>query len=176
MQVLTFTYNHPQKPKQNKNYRAGFTLVELMVTIAIFSMLVGVGAFSLIGAQHQSELASDLNTFLSDVKDQQVKAMTGDTDGESSSQKYGIYFSTNGYTLFTGSSYNPAATSNYVVTFPTGIELQTINLPGSTLIFNGDGTIDGYSSTQNSVTLVNTNSSDQKTVNFNKLGVITQVN
>ena len=86
--------------EQRKKIQAGFTFIELIVSMAIFSLLVGLATISLSNVERTSSLASEVNRLLPDVKEQQIKAMSGDTEGGGVVSDYGIRFSSNSYTLY----------------------------------------------------------------------------
>ena len=155
----------------------GFTIVELAVVIGIITILLTVSFVSLTNIQQKTYIASSVLTFTSDIKTQQLKAMIGDTEGRTSHQNYGIYFETNKYTLFHGSSYNSADSTNYTVTLENNTEFNAIQFPQSQLIFTtGTGEVQNFTSGQNTITMRNTVSNEQRTFTINKLGIITQVN
>src|SRR4030043_1020291 len=102
----------------------GFTLIELMVVMAIFALITCFGALNLVNLQTKSSLASDVNTLVSDIKEQQIKTMVGDMGGTASQIEFGIYFESNRYTLFRGASYssNP---SNFPIDLSDNTTLTT---------------------------------------------------
>ena len=82
----------------------GFTLIELVLVMGIFSTLIGITSLSLFNIQHATALSADVNVFIADLKQQQLKAMVGESDGVGGSgYGYGVHFTANNYTLFRGS-------------------------------------------------------------------------
>src|SRR3989344_9266975 len=78
---------------------SGFTLVELMVVMGIFALMLGFTSINLIRPQTQANLDTTVTTLVSDLKEQQIRAMTGDGPSD-----YGVNFEPGRYTLFTGSN------------------------------------------------------------------------
>src|SRR5687768_9752938 len=90
---FSFLTSHFSSPR-------GFTLIELMLVIAIIASLMGITTMSLTGAQQKSSMNATLGIFISDIRAQQLKAMVGDTEGRATSDTYGISFQSTKYTLF----------------------------------------------------------------------------
>src|SRR4030042_5273018 len=93
----------------------GFTLIELMVVMAIFALITGFGALNLVNLQTKSSLAAHVNTLVADIKEQQIKTMAGDMGGTASQIEFGIYFESNRYTLFQGPTYSSSDPDNFIV-------------------------------------------------------------
>ncbi len=151
--------------KADHKNNSGYTLVELLVAIGILVVMVTIGTIGLSSIQHKSYLSSAVNTFKTDFKEQQIKAMTGDTEGAGSTYDYGIYFTANTYTLFR-SSYG---TSNFVIDLPSSVNFTNA---GSQIVFTkGSG-----ETSATIVTMKDIADGSQKTVTINRFGVITAVN
>ncbi len=162
--------------KASKN-KPGLTIIELVITMSIFSLLSGIITVSLLGSSRSASLNSALTALISDIKTQQIKAVTGDTQGRSESDNYGIYFESNRYILFRGQSYNPSEPSNFTVTLSESLELANITFPSSTLVFaKGSGEVIGFQSGANSLVIKNNIDNQQKTITVNRLGVVQSVN
>ena len=156
--------------------KSGFTLVEISVVIGIVLTLTGLAVVNLSGAQRRSYLASTTSTLIADMKSQQSKAMSGETEGRSTHDAYGIYFESSRYTLFHGSAYSAADPSNVVINLDNYIAFSSITFPQSMIIFaSGSGELSSYTPGSNTITIRNTLNSEQKTVSLNRLGVITGV-
>ena len=152
-----------KKKKQN-----GFTLIELIIAMGIFAIITGLVTINLLGAQHTASIDSTVTTLIADIKQQQIKAMAGDTEGRGATDQYGVHFDANKYVLFHG-SYNAMDNANFVV-----------NLEGS-LNFTGSGDIiflkgSGENSGLNAIVIKDSLTNRQKTININNYGVITSAN
>lgn len=142
----------------------GFTQTELLLTMGIFVFLAGFAMTSLLGSQRSSSLTGTVNTFIADAREQQVKAMVGDTEGSGTLSDYGVRFGTTNYTLYR----NTYGTSNFVVGLP-----NTVQVSGAEIVFlKGSGEI----ASPATVTFTDTTNNSQKTVTINRYGVVTGVN
>ncbi len=144
----------------------GFTLIELGVVMGIFSTLVGIATINLLNTQHKTTLTASVNTFIADVKGQQLRAMVGDTDGQTSTNDYGVHIEESSYTLFR----NTYGTSDSVINLPPNLEFA---IPNTQVLFaKGSGEISGPVS----IIIRDTKDGNQKTININKYGIVTGVN
>lgn len=159
-----------------KTNQKGFSLIEIVVIIAIMSVFFVLLSINLIGAKPKASLETSITTFASDIKQQQIKAMTGATASGAASA-FGIYVQINRYTLFNGSSYIPASPSNFIVNLDDYIQFSSINLPSSSIVFTREsGEVAGFSAGSNTLTIKNTLDATEKTITINRYGVITNVN
>lgn len=149
----------------------GFTLIELMVTIGIFGILIGISTISLSNIQRTSSLSSEVNRLIPDLKEQQVKAMSGDTENSGVVSDYGIHFDSASYTLFR-STYVAGNADNFVISLSPNITVNT-SLTGGEMVFQkGSGEVAAGAST---VVFTDTTTGRTQTVTINKLGVVTGV-
>jgi len=160
-----------------KTLQRGYSLVEILITIGIFAILSGLATISLLNAQHSASLQGQLTTLIADTKQQQIKAMQGDTEGRATPDYYGIHFASNSYTLFHGTSYNASDSTNLTFPLDTVFQFTNITLTNGNLIFIPlSGEMYGYSTLANSVILKDTTNNQQKQLQFNYLGVLTGIN
>ena len=156
---------------------AGFTLLEIMISTMIMALLFGVVSFNLLRAQNSSSQQSNLDKLVSDIRAQQSKAMTGATEGRTSSANYGVYFMSDKYILFHGNVYNPSDVTNFTVNLPEDVKIQSTTLPSNTLLFSIlSGEIVGYSVLANSIIFTSINTNKQTVITLNRYGVVTGVN
>lgn len=149
----------------------GFTLLEILISLTIFTMLLGFTAVSFLNTQRTNSVNSSVEKIISDIKSQQIKAMTGETDSGQSGSSYGIYFSQKSYTLFRGTIYNPSDPANLTIDLNKNINISKILLPNNTLIFSQrSGEIAGFDSNNNSITFRNVSGNEQKTITINRYG------
>src|SRR5687768_14572053 len=152
----------------------GFTLIEMSLVMGIFLTLIGITFVGFLALQGQSSLVAGKSVLLSDIQSQQVKAMLGDTEDSNTISDYGIYFENSSYTLFRGSAYSAADPSNVVITLERSLSFSEIDLPASQVVFSrGSGEFSGYSQTDNSLKVLNTDLGREILIQFNKYGVIT---
>lgn len=153
----------------------GFTLVEVILTMSVFLILLGIVTLNLNTARTQATLSTTLETLIADLNQQQIKAMVGDTEGRTEMDTYGIHFATDSYTLFHG-TYSESEPSNFSISLPNTQEVST-TFPNSQIIFlEGSGEISGYNANNNTITVRDTNTGEQRTIEFNRYGVVTRVN
>lgn len=154
---------------------SGYSLLELLIVISILVTLLGLSTTNLFHFQHTSQLSSTVNSFLSNYKEQQIKAMEGDTQNSGTISDYGVHFETASYTLFRDSY----GTSNFTVDLPTGIQVST-PLSNSEIIFQkGSGTVSNYDSTNTAndvITFTDTTENTSLTLQINQYGVVTGAN
>jgi prepilin-type N-terminal cleavage/methylation domain-containing protein len=158
-----------------KKKNLGFTLIELVLVMAIASSLLGFVIFNLVGTQKTSEISVTADKLVSDLASQQTKAMLG--SGPSSGTDYGVYFQPDRYILFKGSFYSPADSNNFTVMLDEGQDFSNITFPGQSIVFvSATGTVSGFLNGNSSITIGEANGSKQKTVTVNRYGVVTGEN
>lgn len=149
----------------------GFTLVELMVSLAILLVLFALTSVNLTRIPSSSNMEATYQTLVSDVKYQQTLAMAGATGNTSDSQNFGVRFESNRYVLFTGAVYNPSDPSNFSINLDPPLSISTISFPGGVMVFSkGSGEILDYSPGNDFVSLVNGITGEIKTLRLNKNG------
>lgn len=157
---------------KGKNLQKGFTVIETALVLGIFFILVGLVTVNLFKFQHTSQLSSTIDTFLADYKEQQIKAMVGDTDNTGTINNYGVHIESTSYTLFR----NTYGTANFAVNMPNGIQLTT-TFPSSQVVFTaGSGEVAGFTTGLNTITFTDTVDGSQKVVTINRYGVVAAVN
>ncbi|HSX00905.1 MAG TPA: type II secretion system protein [Candidatus Saccharimonas sp.] len=152
---------------------AGFTLIEVLVVMAILAIVIGVAMVNLVRPQTQGDLVGVTQTLVADLKDQQAKAMAGDAGTGSTAAAQGVRVASGGYTLFRGSSYDGGDPDNAVVSPVSSISLSSTFSGGEVVFEAGSGEISGWSSGTDTITITNTVSSDSKTLTINRYGAIT---
>lgn len=159
-----------------KNSQDGFSFVEIIVVMGILFTLIGIGSLALVSTRSNVSLNTTISTLVSDLKSQQIKSMVGDTEGRATNDAYGIYFEQDKYTLFHGLLYSPSDPSNFSVKLDEPARISSIQLPSSSIIFSlKSGDVVGFSPSQNSLTLQDSVTGEQKTIFINSYGVITSV-
>jgi len=118
-----------------RSSRSGLTLVELLITMGIFAIIFSFATINLLKPQRKASVDAAASTLVSDIKQQQAKAMASDSGSAGDLQNHGIYFENNRYILFQGSSYQAANPLNFSVDLsPNTIILN--NLPSSQIVFS----------------------------------------
>lgn len=156
------------------NSRPGFTLVEILIIMGILAILFTISSLNLSNTVPQNALSNATELLVADIKQQQLSAMTGNTEGQALNNDFGIYFTSGKYTLFRGSSYAVNDPANF------DVHLDDINTStsasGSIIVFQkGNGQIVNFQPSGNTITLVHSNIGQSITITFNKYGIIESV-
>jgi len=163
----------PVKMKRKNVQQAGFTIVELIIIISFFTVLFSLISFNILRAQRTTSLTSVVNLLVADIKQQQLRAMVGDTAGEDNIPSYGIHFLTDRYILFRGDSYDPASSSNFEVELPPDVVFGSY-VSNSVIFSPLSGEIVSYPVGGVEIVLDNLNGAEEEVVEINKYGVIEQ--
>jgi len=112
------------------NYERGYTLMEILISIAVLLILVGLGVINYHSVGSKNELNSSGQEIVSILRLAQSKTL-----GSKKESQYGVYFSTSSdphrYILFQGPDYVSRATSSDVIyELSEELEFYKINLGG----------------------------------------------
>lgn len=165
------------KPRKSGQLSAkrGFTFVEIIVVIAIFLTLIGLTLTNPLNLMESTSINTTVDTLITDIKNQQIKAMVGDTEGRGVPDTYSVYIEPTQYVLFHGQNYSPGDPSNFSVVIDSKYQLST-NFTDSKIIFtSGSGEIVGLATEPKLVTITETRTGQKKEIKINKYGVIIQV-
>ena len=158
------------------NHRHGFTLLETLLVIGIFLFMTAILVPNSLNLRSTSTINTSVLTLVTDLKNQQIKAMTGDTEGRGLPDTYSIYIQPASYVLFHGQNYSAGDLTNFAIPLDTSFQYST-TFPNSKIVFaSGSGQINNYVATQSSVTIRETRTGKQKVIQINKYGVITAIN
>jgi prepilin-type N-terminal cleavage/methylation domain-containing protein len=152
--------------------KKGFTYPELIVVMAILLSLFTLVSQGTLGSERKVAVVAIRSTVLSDIRQQQLKAMVGDTDSQPASSDFGVHLAGDRYVLFKGTAYNAGDPNNFSVLLDPNIVI-TSTFAGDNLIFSqGSGNLPAAGAITLSSTL------DARTVilNFNAFGVVTSQN
>lgn len=159
-----------------KTFLSGFTLPELLIVLAILASIFGLSTINLLSAYHKNTLGTTVSTLISNLKHQQMKSMTGDNEGQTEADDYGIYFLSDRYILFKGSTYNASDPLNFTVNLNNDLQFSSILVPDSRIIFSrGNGEVANYNPSFDNITIHNTGSDENKTIRINQLGTIINI-
>ncbi len=165
-----------QLPFIDVNPRPGFTVIEVLLVMGIFAIISTFTTINLLKPQTKASIETVASTLVSDLRQQQIKALVGDSEGQASAQYFGIYFGSSSYTLFRGSSYGLDPAGDFIINLNPNITLtNTLPVsPGNQIVFvKRSGEVSGYVSGSDTITLLNTASGEQKTITINRYGAIT---
>lgn len=152
--------------------KQGFTLPELVIVISILVLLLSLITINLLRPQHRASTSAALATLMADLRQQQLKAMVGDTEGSGTPISYGVYLNTNSYILFRGTTYATGNPGNFSVPLESPLQI-TATFPGSQIVFQaGSGEVAGFVSGANTVTVSNPNGSTTNTLTIDRYGTV----
>lgn len=147
--------------------QAGFTLVEILITLAIFGVLCAMTVINLGAPQTAASLNGTVDELVADLKAQQLLAMTGDSGSLSDQQPQGVLIAADHYTLFAGAAFDGGDGNNYTLTPGEGISFST-DFDDSQVLFNkGSGELSGGG------TITVGRDGESKTITINRLGTVT---
>lgn len=182
--MTNFKFQISNKTKKIRNYKLqianlklsrGFTVIEIILTMSVFLILLGIVTLNLNTARTQATLETTFETLLADLRQQQLKAMVGDTEGRTTSDTYGIHFDTDSYTLFHG-TYTEAESSNFLLELPDSQQITSSFANDAVIFARGSGEIVNYDADADTITIEDTATRQQRTIELNKYGVVTGVN
>lgn len=157
--------------------QSGFTLVELIIAMGIILMLSGFATINLVKQQNTTSVNSSVDVLVSDMQSQQTKAMAGVKDDLSNNISFGIYFQSDRYVLFRGTTFSPTDSANFTVLLDENIMFSDIKFPNNTIVFQvRSGEVSGFAPGGNTVTIQNISGLEEKTVTVNRYGVVTNIN
>lgn len=148
----------------------GFTFVEIVIVMGIMTLLMMIASFNFFPIQQKTSLSLTIQSLITDIKEQQLKAMSGQST-------QGIYFNPDqkNYIVFKGATYESSNTSNFNIPLGNQIIVSSIDFNGRQLLFAPvSGEISNFAS-GNKIVLQNTTSNEQRTVFFNKYGTVISV-
>lgn len=149
----------------------GFTLIEIMVVVAIASVLVATSIGMFDQFSKNVSVANDMQEFYATIKLAQNKTLASDATSQ-----YGVYLdavaSPNTYTLFKGATYATRdATQDVVYSLSNRTEFFGISFAGGTqVVFDR---VTGYTSQSGNVTIrQKTNTANNKTLYISSSGIV----
>lgn len=152
----------------------GYTFIEVSLVLAVLAILMTISTVSLLGVQEQSFVHKSIELLLSDLKLQQISAMSGGQNSAGVQSASGIYFETHSYTLFKGDSYVEGAPGNFSILLENGLEFGSI--AGESIIFaKGSGEIINYSENIDTIDIVRSDRTNPAVIKMNELGIVTLI-
>lgn len=154
----------------------GFTLVELLVVMAIGSVLFGILSINLFRVHSDVSENAFADSLVADLKLQQSKAMNGSTEGRATGDSYGVHFLADQYILFHGTSYVASQSSNFSVQLPENVSISGTQFPGNTVVFTKvSGDIANFTPGNNTITITENSSNSDRVITLNRYGVVVSV-
>lgn len=155
-------------------HRRGFSVIELTVVFAIGLTLLFLASVNLLGVIRRPSLAAVADTLVSDLRQQQTRAMANESVGGSPTA-FGIAFTPGSYILFAGNSMNQNDPANSTIPLASGIALAATFENQEVAFAQGSGEIIAPSPQEYEITLTDTRNGELKTIIVNPYGVVTQL-
>jgi len=156
--------------------KSGFTLIEVLLSMGIIAVLFSITAILMLNLIPKATLVSLSEILITELRNQQLKAMVGETGNSGLIQEYGFKAVGDKYILFSGSTYDPGATDNFLVDIEDPLTLET-TFSNQEVVFDiGSGEVANFIDGQDTFTLRNTLTGEIITLELNKYGIITQTN
>lgn len=108
----------------NKN-KNGFTLIEILVTIAIFMIIIGIAVATTRSFSDTVNLDNAGKIIGTNIKLAKTRSISALND-----TNYGVHFEGDQITVFAGSVFDAGDPANKVVTLPDNVEIYNINVIG----------------------------------------------
>jgi prepilin-type N-terminal cleavage/methylation domain-containing protein len=109
-------------------WKKGFSLVELLVVVGMMAILLSIGGLSLSYVR----TGSHVDLVASEIRSEIMRSQAETSNGHPS----GVYFETNRYVYFEGTTYTEGAITNEENILPASLTLSDISLPSNTILFN----------------------------------------
>lgn len=144
--------------KQNNYRKQAFTTIELVVVFALFIILTGFTAPSLLNFRHQTSLSTAVESLINDLKQEQYSAMVEGIDKT-------ISFNNNRYYL-----------NDFAINLEPNLQITDVTFANQQIIFaSHSGAIKNFLPGQNTIVVQNLSTNKAKIINFNQLGVVTDI-
>lgn len=141
----------------------GLTLVEIIVAVAIISLISVLFLFSYTTNRRQTELNNNTNQVVSILNNAKQKTLASEN-----SSSWGVHFEESSCILFQGNDYSTSINkTTYSLT--KGVNLVNNFFSGPDIIF---AKVTGYPNQTGSITLYLAGTSKQKSICINSIGVI----
>ncbi len=130
--------------------RQGFTIIEVLVVLSICITLIAIGYVRAVGIERRAPIGATVDTLIADLRGLQTKAMAGAVQD----------------------TYRMSLTA-----YPADEHITiTTTFPGSVIEFTkGSGDVAGFVPGNNTVTITQTLTGEQKTITINRYGAVTSV-
>lgn len=113
------------KNKGLPDERSGFTLIEIMLVIALFFIVIGLSILYVQTSQLRADLNTQTANIVSYLRLAQSNAISGHVNKINA-----MHLESDTYTLFIGRTYDPTESSNYTPDIPPTITIKNIALNG----------------------------------------------
>lgn len=145
--------------------KKGFTVIELIVSIAIIAILAGIVLVSMNKYRQKEILKANTSTVVAVLREAQAKTLVAEGDST-----YGVHFDDNQAVIFVGDTYNDSSGSNEIFYLSNLVGLATTSLGATDVVFSR---LTGESSIAGAVNIYwLADPSASTTVNIHQTGII----
>lgn len=106
-------------------YMKGYTAIEMLIAIAIISLIAGLALTGLKTYKTSSELAGAVEDGISYLEDARAQTLSSKQISQ-----YGVHFEQNRIVFFKGISFIPTDPNNREQALPSSVEISAISLNG----------------------------------------------
>ncbi len=145
----------------------GFTILEIIISLAIFLILAVIIVFSFSPLRNNQELTNTVQETINLLNSARSKTLSS----EGSSQ-YGVHFESSRIILFKGASFSESSPDNNVVALSSLVEISVINLNGggNNLVFQR---LTGKTNNYGTITLrIKSDVSKTKIIDIKNIGIV----
>ena len=121
------------KADQKKSAKHGFSMLEIVISIAILALIVTLSLVSFFALNRRSELNSSASIIKSVLSEARSKTLAG-----YSGTRYGVHFASTSVTIFLGDTYNAGAGTNVTTSIYQNTTVSNVAVSGGgvNIIFN----------------------------------------
>lgn len=156
-------------------YRRGFTLTELLLVIGLVAIILSFSIVNILPLRDRASINTLTSTVIADIRQQQLKAMIGDTQGNGVRTPHSIYFTGTTYTTYPGVTYSAQNQHNFTVTVDDSVEFVNTFLNNTLTFASGSGAFTNYDPSNNTLIVRVKQTGQQKVITFNQYGVVISV-
>ncbi len=139
--------------------------------MGVFVTLTAFISLSLLRPQNQVSLDTTVTMITADLRAQQLKAMNGQANAQSTSQNHGLLVNPSSYVLFAGTSYSSDLSNSVTINLNAPLTLSTTFANSQVVFAKKSGEILNFSPSLNTITITNTVTQISKTISVNQYGV-----
>lgn len=146
--------------------RNGFTLLEILIIVAIMAVLVGVTVATFVSFRNAQTLDRDTDAIVSALREARSQTLVSQN-----ASVYGVHLASSTVTLFTGSSYSAGTASNVVTNLTSTNIISTLTLTGNgtDIVFKR---LTGETDQDGTLVLKSSATNNARTVTVYKTGLI----
>ena len=153
--------------------KKGLTVIELLIVVGILAILLTLGTVVFSSFARKDQLLVQAKEIESILNEARMKTMAGFSLGGDEAFNFGVYFQTDRYILFPGSTYDSQNANNQEFILPTTVEIKSISLPSESIVFEKiTGEVMGFDPQQNNFILNDKRSQEEKKMSINQLGTV----